>query len=118
MHIYLYVKYYFAVSTSCTIPAWINRSERLRVLCTSNISPRKDTLTTLVRLTLACAFIFALGSPGFPQAPAPAPATPTAPAAPKAPAVPKVPKAMDAATKALAKECSAKADVQGLHGKA
>jgi hypothetical protein len=75
-------------------------------------------MKTLARLTLAGAFVFALGSPGFAQAPAPAPATPTAPPAPKAPAVPKVPKAMDAATKALANECSAKADAQGLHGKA
>ena len=75
-------------------------------------------MKTLARLTLAGAFVFALGSAGFAQAPAPAPATPTAPAAPKAPAVPKVPKPMDAATKALAKECSAKADAQGLHGKA
>jgi hypothetical protein len=74
-------------------------------------------MKTLARLTLAGAFVFALGSAGFAQAPAPAPATPTAPAAPKAPAVPKVPK-MDAATKALAKECTAKADAQGLHGKA
>jgi hypothetical protein len=77
-------------------------------------------MKTLARLTLAGAFVFALGSAGFAQAPAPTPATPTAPAAPaapKAPAVPKVPK-MDAATKALAKECTAKADAQGLHGKA
>jgi hypothetical protein len=78
-------------------------------------------MKTLARLTLAGAFVFALGSAGFAQAPAPAPATPTAPtapAAPKAPAVPKVPKPMDAATMALAKECSAKANAQGLHGKA
>lgn len=78
-------------------------------------------MKTLARLTLAGAFIFALGSPGFAQmqtTPPAAQSTPAAPAAPKAPAVPKVPKAMDAATKALAKECSAKADAQGLHGKA
>jgi hypothetical protein len=75
-------------------------------------------MKTLARLTLAGAFVFALGSAGFAQAPAPAtPTAPAAPAAPKAPAVPKVPK-MDAATKALAKECTAKADAQGLHGKA
>jgi hypothetical protein len=42
------------------------------------------------------------------------PAATTAPAAPKAPAT----SADDVAKKAKSKECSAKADAQGLHGKA
>jgi len=71
-------------------------------------------MKTFARLALAGALVLALGATGFAQAPAPA-----APAAPApAPAKPKVAKPMDAATKALAKECSAKADAQGLHGKA
>ena len=66
-------------------------------------------MKTAIRLTLAGAFVLAFGVTGFAQAPAPAP---TAPAAPAAPMKKKAPMS------AKAKECSKKADEQGLHGKA
>ena len=59
-------------------------------------------MKTLASLMLAGALVFAFGQTSYAQMTAPA-----APAAPKAPAM-----------KAKAKECSAKADAQGLHGKA
>ena len=77
-------------------------------------------MKAIARLMIAGAFAVAFGHPGFAQmnmTPA-APAAPAAPAVPKVPAMPKVPSADDAAKKAKAKECSAKADAQGLHGKA
>jgi hypothetical protein len=69
-------------------------------------------------LALSGAFVLALGVTGFAQAPAPAQkeAPMTTEGMPN-PAIKKA-KPMDAATKALAKECSAKASAQGLHGKA
>jgi psiF repeat len=72
-------------------------------------------MKNFARLALAGGFAVALSATVFAQAPAPA--APTAPAAP-APVKPKPMKPMDAATKALSKECSAKADAQKLHGKA
>jgi hypothetical protein len=69
-------------------------------------------MKTLASLMLAGALVFAFGQSGFAQMTPPA-AT-TAPAAPKAPAT----SADDVAKKAKSKECSAKADAQGLHGKA
>ena len=81
-------------------------------------------MKTLARLMLAGAFVLTLGSSGFAQMPAATPAAPAAPgvpkapAIPKAPAMPKVPTADDTVKKAKAQECSAKADAQGLHGKA
>jgi hypothetical protein len=69
-------------------------------------------MKTLASLMLAGALVFALAQSGFAQMTPPA-AT-TAPAAPKAPAT----SADDVAKKAKSKECSAKADAQGLHGKA
>ena len=71
-------------------------------------------MKTFARFALAGSFVIGLSVTGFAQAPAPAPAAPAAPA----PAKPKAAKPMDAGAKALAKECSAKADAQGLHGKA
>lgn len=62
-------------------------------------------MMTIVRLTLAGTFVFAASSFGYAQ-------TPT-PAMPKPTVMPD-----DAARKAKAKECSLKADAQGLHGKA
>jgi psiF repeat len=77
-------------------------------------------MKTVVRLAAAGAFVFALGATGFAQAPAPAPAAPEAPAKPAAPKAPMSPEAMakKKVMSAKAKECSAKADAQGLHGKA
>jgi hypothetical protein len=73
-----------------------------------------DAMKTLASLMLAGALVFAFGQTSYAQMTAPA-----APAAPKAPAMPKAPmSADDMAKKAKAKECSAKADAQGLHGKA
>jgi psiF repeat len=71
-------------------------------------------MKTFARFALAGSFVIGLSVTGFAQAPAPAPAAPAAPA----PAKPKATKPMDAGAKALAKECSAKASAQGLHGKA
>jgi hypothetical protein len=68
-------------------------------------------MKTLASLMLAGALVFAFGQSGLAQMTPPA-AT-TAPAAPKAPAT----SADDVAKKAKSKECSAKADAQGLHGK-
>jgi psiF repeat len=73
-------------------------------------------MKTFARFALAGSFVIGLSVTGFAQAPAPAPAAPAAPA--PAPAKPKAAKPMDAGAKALAKECSAKASAQGLHGKA
>jgi hypothetical protein len=71
----------------------------------------------IARLIIAGALVFGFGQFGNAQTTAP-----TAPAAPAAPAVPKAKKAPmsaeDMAKKAKAKECSAKADEQKLHGKA
>ena len=76
-------------------------------------------MKTFAQLALAGAFAFALDAPGFAQAPAPPPTAPMTTEGMPNPAMKKAPKkAMDAATKALAKECSAKATAQGLHGKA
>lgn len=74
----------------------------------------------LARIAVAGAFVFALDAAGFAQAPAPAPAAPAAPAKPAAPKMPMSPEGMakKAVMSAKAKECSAKADAQGLHGKA
>ena len=72
-------------------------------------------MKTAIRLTLAGAFVLACGAIGFAQAPAPAP---TAPAAPAASAAPAAPMKKKAPMSAKAKECSKKADEQGLHGKA
>ena len=69
-------------------------------------------MKTLASLMLAGALVFAFGQSSFAQMTPPA-AT-TAPVAPKAPAT----SADDVAKKAKSKECSAKADAQGLHGKA
>ncbi len=74
-------------------------------------------MKTFARLVIAGALVFAFGQFGYAQTTAPA-----APAAPATPAVPKAKKAPmtaeDMAKKAKAKECSAKADEQKLHGKA
>ena len=59
----------------------------------------------LTRLAVLVALAFSLAQPGFAQTAAPAPKTGAMPAD-------------DMAKKAKAKECSAKADAQGLHGKA
>lgn len=75
-------------------------------------------MKAIARLMIAGTFAVALSHPGFAQMTPATPAAPTAPAAPKMPAMPKVPSADDMARKAKAKECSAKADAQGLHGKA
>lgn len=69
-------------------------------------------MKTAIRLTLAGALVLAFGSAGFAQATAPAPTAPAAPAAPAAPVKKKAPMS------AKAKECTKKADEQGLHGKA
>ncbi|HUI20989.1 MAG TPA: PsiF family protein [Methylocella sp.] len=69
-------------------------------------------MKTIARLMIAGTFVFALGQCGYAQTMTNPPATSAAPAAPAAPS------ADDAARKAKAKECSAKADAQGLHGKA
>ena len=66
-------------------------------------------MKTFARLALAGGLVLGLGATGFAQAPEPAPAAPAAPAAPMKKKAPMSPKA---------KECSAKADAQGLHGKA
>jgi hypothetical protein len=67
-------------------------------------------MKTLASLMLAGALAVAFGQAGYAQTTPPA----AAPAAPKAPAM----SADDMAKKAKAKECSAKADEQKLHGKA
>jgi len=74
----------------------------------------------LARIAVTGAFVFALGATGFAQATAPAPAAPEAPAKPAAPKKPMSPEEMakKKAMSAKAKECSAKANAQGLHGKA
>jgi hypothetical protein len=74
----------------------------------------------VARLAVTGAFVFALTATGFAQAPAPAPAAPAAPSTPAAPKKPMSPEDMakKKAMSAKAKECSAKADAQGLHGKA
>ncbi|MGQ0443586.1 MAG: PsiF family protein [Beijerinckiaceae bacterium] len=80
-------------------------------------------MKTIARLIIAGALVFGFGQFGYAQmTPPAAPATPAAPAAPAVPKVPAAPKAPmsaeDMAKKAKAKECSAKADAQELHGKA
>src|SRR5262249_23136747 len=82
--------------------------------------PWEEAMKTLARVVITGAFVLALEATGFAQAPAPAPAAPAAPAKPAAPKAPMSPEAMakKAAMSAKAKECSAKADAQGLHGKA
>jgi hypothetical protein len=61
-------------------------------------------MKTLVRLMIAGAFVFSFAQSGYAQM--------SPPAAPAAPGIHPEPK------KAKAKECSAKADAQMLHGKA
>ncbi|MGH6841113.1 MAG: PsiF family protein [Methylocella sp.] len=80
-------------------------------------------MKTAARLIFAGALVCGFGQFGYAQmTPPAAPATPAAPAAPAVPKVPAAPKAPmpaeDMAKKAKAKECSAKADEQKLHGKA
>ncbi|MGH6934753.1 MAG: PsiF family protein [Methylocella sp.] len=72
-------------------------------------------MKTLVRLMIVGAFVFSVVQSGYAQMQASPPATPATPAAPTAPAAPKMKKAP---MSAKAKECSAKADEQKLHGKA
>jgi hypothetical protein len=69
-------------------------------------------MKTLVRLMIAGAFVFSVAQSGYAQMQA------SPPAAPAAPATPAAPKAKKAPMSAKAKECSAKADEQKLHGKA
>jgi hypothetical protein len=75
-------------------------------------------MKTLASLMIAGALVFSFAQSGYAQISAPS--APAAPAAPKAPAVPKAPamSADDMAKKAKAKECTAQADTQKLHGKA
>ncbi len=73
-------------------------------------------MKTFARLMLAGALVFAFGPSGYAQTTAPT--APAAPAAPKMPAMPKMSPEDLAARKAKAKECSAQADAQKLHGKA
>jgi hypothetical protein len=71
-------------------------------------------MKTLASLMLAGSLVFAFGQSGYAQTSPPAtPAAPKAPAMPKAMAMPD-----DPVKKAKAKECSAQADAQKLHGKA
>jgi hypothetical protein len=72
------------------------------------------------RFAVTGAFVFALTATGFAQAPAPAPAAPATPATPAAPKAPTTHEGMakKKPMSAKAKECSEKADAQGLHGKA
>jgi hypothetical protein len=72
-------------------------------------------MKSIARLMIASTFIFAFAEGGYAQMSATSPATPAAPAPS---AAPQVSSADAAAKKAKAKECSAKADAQGLHGKA
>jgi hypothetical protein len=71
---------------------------------------------TLASSMLAGALVFSVTQSGNAQMSPPA--APAAPVAPKAPAMPKAMSADDLAKKAKAKECSAQADAQKLHGKA
>jgi psiF repeat len=71
-------------------------------------------MKTTPLLMIAGALVLSFGAIGFAQTPASPPAAPGAPATPAAPAAPK----MKAPMSAKDKECSAKADAQGLHGKA
>jgi hypothetical protein len=73
-------------------------------------------MKTLASLMIAGALVFSFAQSGYAQMSAPA--APAAPAAPKAPAMPKAMSADDMAKKAKAKECTAQADAQKLHGKA
>ncbi|MGH6834981.1 MAG: PsiF family protein [Methylocella sp.] len=74
-------------------------------------------MKTVPLLMIAGALVFAFGQSGYAQMQASPPAAPAAPAAPAVPAAPKVPKPK-APMSPKAMECSAKADTQGLHGKA
>ncbi len=67
-------------------------------------------MKNLASVMLASALLFAFGQSGYAQM------TPSATTT--APAAPKVPSTDDVAKKAKSKECSTKADAQGLHGKA
>ncbi|MGA7385933.1 MAG: PsiF family protein [Methylocella sp.] len=69
-------------------------------------------MKNLVRSMIAGAFVLSFSAAGYAQMQANPPETPAAPAAPAAP------KAKKAPMSAKAKECSAKADEQKLHGKA
>jgi hypothetical protein len=71
---------------------------------------------TLASSMLAGALVFSVTQSSYAQMSPPA--APAAPVAPKAPAMPKAMSADDLAKKAKAKECSAQADAQKLHGKA
>ncbi len=73
-------------------------------------------MKTLIRLMVAGAFVFSFAQSGYAQMQASPPVTPAAPATPAAPTAPKAKKAPMMSAKA--KECSAKADEQKLHGKA
>ena len=82
-------------------------------------------MKTVIRLMIAGALAVAFSQSGYAQmTPPAAPAAPVAPATPVAPKAPAMPKpkvpmsAEDMAKKAKAKECSAKADAEKLHGKA
>jgi hypothetical protein len=72
-------------------------------------------MDTLSRLMIAGAFVLSFSATGYAQMQASPPATTAAPAAPAASTTPKKPKSP---MSAKAKECSAKADEQHLHGKA
>jgi hypothetical protein len=72
-------------------------------------------MKTLVRMMIVGVFVLSFGAVSYAQMQASPPAGQAAPAAPAAPATPKAKKAP---MSAKAKECSAKADEQKLHGKA
>ncbi len=75
-------------------------------------------MKTLVRLMIAGAFVVSFSAASYAQMQANPPAAAGAPAAPATPAAPALPKMKKAPMSAKAKECSAKADEQKLHGKA
>jgi hypothetical protein len=80
-----------------------------------HLQPKDTFMNTLARLMIASALVFSFAASGYAQMQAAPPATMAAPVAPAGPAMPKKPKGP---MSAKAKECSAKADAQGLHGKA
>ncbi|MCI0735355.1 MAG: PsiF family protein [Beijerinckiaceae bacterium] len=73
-------------------------------------------MKALSQMLFAGACVFALSHSGLAQMQTVPPAPPAAPAAPRYPAIPRLQTPDDLARKAKAKECSAKADAQGLHG--
>jgi hypothetical protein len=95
----------------------LDKSPR-KIKLARHVHMRMALMKTLVRLIIVGALVLSFSAVGYAQMQATPPAAPATPAAPVAPKAKAPMSAEDMAKKAKSNECLAKANEQGLHGKA